>query len=153
MLKHFEIQKILNLIQKKYFWLVCAKQMKTYIQTYNVCQCIKIFRHKFYEELNSLSVLEVLWKEIFINFIIDLSSSKRKNVVYITIFVIVNKCTNWLNIYQWSSRSTLRSWQNYFSKKSFYTSTYQQILLMIKTFYSLMLSDQRFVIIQKLNVD
>ena len=33
------------------------------------------------------------WKEIFMNFIIDLSLSKREDVVYNAIFVIVNKCT------------------------------------------------------------
>ena len=63
-----------------------------YIQIYNVCQYIKVFHHKFYKELSSLSVLEVLRKEIFMNFIIDLPSSKRDNVVYNAIFVIVDKC-------------------------------------------------------------
>ena len=90
--RHFEIQKILNLIQRKYFWLVWAKQMKTYIQTCNVCQRIKISRHKFYEKLSSLSMFEVSWKEIFMNFIIGLLSNKREDVVYDIIFVIVDKC-------------------------------------------------------------
>ena len=44
--------------------------------------------------MSSLPVPEVFWKEIFINFIIDLPSSKRENVIYDTILVIVNKCTN-----------------------------------------------------------
>ena len=91
--EHFEAQKTLNLIQKKYFWLVCAEQMKTYVQTCNVCQRIKVFKHKFYKKLNSLSVPEVLWKEIFINFITDLPSSKREDVIYDAILVIVDKCT------------------------------------------------------------
>ena len=39
---------------------------------------------------------EVSCKEIFINFIIDLSLNKRKNVVYITIFIIIDKCTKML---------------------------------------------------------
>ena len=38
-------------------------------------------------------MLEVPWKEIFMNFIIDLSSSKPEDVVYNVIFVIVDKCT------------------------------------------------------------
>ena len=90
--EHFEIQKILNLIQKKYFWSACAKQMKSYVQTYNVCQRIRILRHKFYKELSSLSVPKMSWKEIFMNFIIDLPSSKREGVVYDAILVIVDKC-------------------------------------------------------------
>ena len=113
---------------------------------------MKVFYHKFYQELNSLSVPKILWKEIFINFIIDLSSSKRKDVVYNAILVIVDNVQKWLNICQWLSRSTSWNWQNYFSKKLFYISTYQQISLMIKTFYLLMFSNQCFVFIQRLNV-
>ena len=91
--EHFEVQKTLNLIQKKYFWLACAEQIKTYVQTCNICQRIKVPRHKFYKKLSSLPVPEVSWKEISMNFIIDLSSSKREDVVYNAILVIVNKCT------------------------------------------------------------
>ena len=67
--------------------------MKMYIQTCNVCQRIKVSRYKFYKKLNFLSVSEVSWIEIFMNFIIDLPSSKRENVVYNAILVIINKCT------------------------------------------------------------
>ena len=67
--------------------------MKTYIQTNNVCQHIKLSRHKFYEKPNSLFMSEVSWKKNFMNFIIDLSSSKRESVIYNAIFVIVDKCT------------------------------------------------------------
>ena len=45
--KHFEIQKTLNLIQRKYFWLLCKKQTRIYIRICNVCQCIKISRYLF----------------------------------------------------------------------------------------------------------
>ena len=91
--RHFETQKTLNLIQKKYHWVVCAEQIKTYVRTYNVCQRIKVSRHKSYKKLNFLFIFEVSWKEIFMNFIIDLSSSKRDKVVYDLIFVIIDKCT------------------------------------------------------------
>ena len=67
--------------------------MKTYIQICNICQRIKILRYKFNIELSSLSVFEVSWKEIFINFIIDLLSNKHEDVVYNVIIVIVKKCT------------------------------------------------------------
>ena len=36
---------------------------------------------------------EISRKKIFMNFIIDLLSSKRESIVYDTIFIIVNKCT------------------------------------------------------------
>ena len=67
--------------------------MKTYIKTCNVCQRIKVFHHKFYKKLSSLLIFEMFWKEIFMNFVIDLSSSKRDKIVYNSILVIVDKCT------------------------------------------------------------
>ena len=65
--------------------------MKMYIQTCNVCQRIKVSRYKFYKELNSLLMSEVSLKKNFINFIIDLSSSKREHVVYDIILVVIDK--------------------------------------------------------------
>ena len=38
-------------------------------------------------------IFEVPWKEIFMNFVIDLSSNKRDKVVYDLIFMIIDKCT------------------------------------------------------------
>ena len=60
LLKHFKTQKTLNLIQRKYYQVVCSKQIKTYVKTYNVCQRIKAFRHKSYEKLNLLFIFKIL---------------------------------------------------------------------------------------------
>ena len=38
-------------------------------------------------------IFEVSWKEIFMNFVIDLSSSKRDKIVYNSILIIIDKCT------------------------------------------------------------
>ena len=46
---------------------------------------MKIKRYQFYNKLNKLG------KEIIINFIINLSSTKRKKYVYNTILIIINK--------------------------------------------------------------
>ncbi len=50
-------------------------------------------RHLSYNELKSLSRFTDSWKEITMNFIINLSSSKWKEVVYDSIFMIVNHYT------------------------------------------------------------
>ena len=62
-----------------------------YVKIYNVCQRIKVLRHKLYKKLSFLSILKVSWKKIFMNFIIDLFLSKRDNVVYDLILIIINK--------------------------------------------------------------
>ena len=51
LIEHFDVEKILKLIQRKYFWLDCVKQTITYVQIYDVCQRIKTSRHKSYNEL------------------------------------------------------------------------------------------------------
>ena len=107
-----------------------------FIKNWVSCLCLKCLEKKF------------LWT--------SLSACRRANAktLYTTQFSWLSiDAQKWLNIYQWSSRSTSRSWRNCFLKRLFYVSTYQQILLVIKTLYSLMLFDQRFAITQRLNVD
>ena len=67
--------------------------MKMYVQTCNVYQRINISCHKFYKKLSFLSVSEMSWKKISMNFFIDLLLDKRENVIYDAILVIVNRCT------------------------------------------------------------
>ena len=117
MSEHFETQKTLNLIQKKYHWIVCAKQIKTYVKTYNVCQRIKVSRHKFYEKLSSLLIFKVLWKKIFMNFVIDLSSSKRDKIVYNSILMIVDKYTKMIKYLSIIIKINVAKLTNVFFKK------------------------------------
>ncbi len=70
------------------------------MNTCDICQRVKIKRHLSYDELRSLSRLTNSWKEITMNFITDLSSSKWKQVVYDSILVIVDhymKMTRYLS--------------------------------------------------------
>ncbi len=65
------------------------KNIKEYINTCDICQRVKMKRHLSYDELRSLSQLTDSWKEITMNFITNLSSSKWKEVMYDSILVIV----------------------------------------------------------------
>ena len=117
MSKYFETQKTLKLIQRKHYWVVCAEQIKTYVRIYNVCQRIKVFRHKSYEKLNFLFLSEVSWKEIFMNFIIDLSSNKRNKVVYDLILVIIDKCIKMIKYLSVSIKIDVLKLTNVFFEK------------------------------------
>ncbi len=88
--KHFDADKISELLNCKYYWKSMIKNVKKYIDTCNICQRVKMKCHLSYDELRSLSRLTDLWKEITMNFITDLSSSKWKEVVYDLILVIVD---------------------------------------------------------------
>ncbi len=91
--RHFDADKISKLLNRKYYWKSMIKNVKEYINTCNICQRVKMKHHLSYDELRSLFQLTNSWKEIIMNFITDLSSSKWKEVVYDLILVIVDHYT------------------------------------------------------------
>ena len=94
LVKHFDADKINELLNCKYNWKSMIKDVKEYINTCNICQRVKMKHHLSYNELRSLSRLTNLWKEITMNFITDLSSSKWKKVMYDLILMIINHYMN-----------------------------------------------------------
>ena len=92
LIEHFDLEKIFDLLQRKYYWIDCDKQTSEYVKICDIYQRIKTFRHKSYDELQFLSISKNFWKKIIMNFVIDLSSSKREKIVYDFIFVIMNRC-------------------------------------------------------------
>jgi len=90
LVRHFNADKISELLNCKYYWKSMIKNVKEYINTCDIYQRVKMKRHLSYDELRSLFQLTNSWKEITMNFITDLSSSKWKEVVYDSILMIVN---------------------------------------------------------------
>ncbi len=91
--RHFDADKISELLDHKYYWKSMIKNVKEYINTCDICQRVKMKCHLSYDELRSLFQLTDSWKEITMNFITDLSSSKWKEVMYDLILVIVDHYT------------------------------------------------------------
>ncbi len=101
LMKHFNADKISKLLNRKYYWKSMIKNVKEYINTCDICQRVKMKHHLSYDELRSLLRLTNSWKEITMNFITDLSSSKWKEVMYDSILMIVDyymKMTRYLFI-------------------------------------------------------
>ncbi len=88
--KHFDVDKISELLNCKYYWKSMIKNVKEYINTCDICQRVKMKHHLSYNKLKLLSQFTDFWKEITMNFITDLSSSKWKEVMYNLIFMIVD---------------------------------------------------------------
>ncbi len=103
--RHFDADKISELLNCKYYWKSMIKNVKEYIDTCDICQRVKMKCHLSYDELKSLSQLTDSWKEITMNFITDLSSSKWKKGVYDLILVIVDCYTKMM--YYLSMKKTL----------------------------------------------
>ena len=86
--KHFEIKKTRTLLQRKFYWLRILKDIKKYIQNCDVCQRVKVFRHRLYDET---MLFLISWKKILMNFIIELLFNRYENDIYNVIFVVINR--------------------------------------------------------------
>ena len=67
------------------------KDIKKYIQSCDVFQCVKTFRHYFYDKTTSLFISARFWKEISMNFIIELSFNYYENDIYNVILVVIDR--------------------------------------------------------------
>jgi hypothetical protein len=88
---HFDVKKTVELFNRKYHWSKMIKYVKFYIKTCDICQRTKTFKHLSYDDLQSLSFFQDSWQEIIMNFITNLSSSKRSDDVYDSVLVIMNR--------------------------------------------------------------
>jgi len=53
--RHFDADKISELLDRKYYWKNMIKDVKEYVDTWDICQRMKIKHHLSYDELKSLS--------------------------------------------------------------------------------------------------
>jgi hypothetical protein len=88
---HFEYEKILELFRRKYWWFNMSKNVKKYVISCTKCFLTKSIKHKFYELLQSLSIFQEFRKNWTMNFIIDLSFSKRHEQIYDVILIIIDR--------------------------------------------------------------
>ena len=61
--KHFDADKISELLNCKYYWKSMIKNVKEYINTCDICQRVKIKCHLSYDELRSLFRFTNSWKK------------------------------------------------------------------------------------------
>jgi hypothetical protein len=87
---HFEHEKTLNLLKRKYFWNNMNKDVKKYVDTCSICHRIKFVKHKSHDLLQVFSISKSSRQDWTMNFITDLSFSKHRNVVYDSILMIIN---------------------------------------------------------------
>ncbi len=88
---HFEILRTMKVIRRYYYWSSMRKTINQYIWNCYICQRSKTSWNKFNELLHSLLILEQQWKNIVMNFVIDLSFSKDKNIILTVICKLTKK--------------------------------------------------------------
>jgi len=95
---HFEILRTMKIIRRYYYWSSMQKTIDRYIRNCYICQRSKTSRNKFNELLHSLFIFEQRWKNIVMNFIIDLPSSKGKNVI-LTVICRLSKKRHYISCF------------------------------------------------------
>jgi hypothetical protein len=92
---HFEYEKTLELLRRKYWWFNMSKNVKEYVISCTKCFLTKSIKHKFYKLLQSLSIFQEFKKNWTMNFIIDLSFNKRREQIYDVILIIIDRYTKY----------------------------------------------------------
>ena len=92
--RYFGIDKIRELVGRKYYWSSLKKDIKSCVRGCNICLTSKTIRHKPYEDLQSLLVSTHQWKNLSMDFVTGLPlSADWKGNSYNSILIIVNQLT------------------------------------------------------------
>jgi transposase InsO family protein len=88
---HFGHEKTQAMIMRYYYWPRIRADINEYIDTCDVCQRMKVPRHKPYGLLAPLPIPKGPWEDISLDFIVGLPPSMRMGVAYDSVLVIVDR--------------------------------------------------------------
>ena len=152
LIEHFDVQKTLNLLQKKYFWFNffnifietsyeksdMKKAVKKYCEICFVCKRSKASRHKLYDQFQFLFIFEYKWNDLFMNFVIDLSNSRNyTDTIFDSIFVIVCRLTKMIHYISCIKDISFENFADIFIRK----------IIKLHDFFSFIVTDRKFVFI------
>ena len=90
-ISHSENRRIINLVQRFYYWSNHQATIKQYIWNCHVCQRSKTSRNSINELLHSLLISQKRWKDIAMNFITELFLSEEYNIICTIICRLIKK--------------------------------------------------------------
>ncbi len=88
---HLDNKWIINLVQRFYYWSNHWATIRWYIWNCHACQRSQVFRNSTNELHHSLLILQKRWKDIAMNFIIELSLSEDYNIICIIIYHLIKE--------------------------------------------------------------
>jgi hypothetical protein len=88
---HFEHERTFDLLKRKYFWNNMNKDVKEYVDICSTCHRVKLVKHKSHDMLQSLFIFEKSRQDWTMNFIIDLSFSKHREVLYDSMLMMIDR--------------------------------------------------------------
>ncbi len=91
-ISHLNNKWIIDLVQRFYYWSDHWATIRWYIWNCHACQRSKVSRNNINELHHSLSISQTRWKDITMNFIIELSLSEDYNIICIIICYFIKEC-------------------------------------------------------------
>ena len=90
---YFGIEKTTELVNHKYYLDNTPKNVKFHIDSYDICQLVKMKWYTFYNELNAFRIFLKPWTKITMDFNKDLPRNKRNKRVDNKILIVISKYT------------------------------------------------------------
>jgi len=78
---HPRCWKTLELVSRNYWWLQISRYIRQYISTCDLCLRIKLTRQALVGELHPLRIPDLQWDTLSVDFVVELPSSFRHDVV------------------------------------------------------------------------
>ena len=88
---HFGMNRTIEVIQRFYFWPTLKQDVREYIATCDICQRMKVPRHKPHGLLAPLPRPEGPWEDISMDFIVGLPPSLHMRTACDAILVVVDR--------------------------------------------------------------
>lgn len=82
---HFGFVKTLHLIKRQFWWPSLKKYIESYITSCLVCTAAKSLQGKLPSLLQSVCEPSAPWREIFIDFIVELPESTGNTVIWVVL--------------------------------------------------------------------
>jgi len=90
-ISHLDNKRIINLVQRFYYWSDHQATIQQYIRKWHACQWSKVSRNSINELHHSLSISQKRWKDIAMNFITELSLSESYNIICTIIYHLIKE--------------------------------------------------------------
>ena len=78
---HSDIRRTMKIIQRFFIWSDMKVMIIRYIRNCHFCQRAKAFRNEYHDELMSISIANRSWKDISLDFVIQLLNSQEYNTI------------------------------------------------------------------------
>ncbi len=88
---HFDNKRIIDLVQRFYYWSNHQATIQWYIRNCYACQRSKVSKNSINELHHSFSISQKRWKDIAMNFITELLLSESYNVICTIIYCLIKE--------------------------------------------------------------